>query len=53
MHGAPHRGADGAWWDFALDAEHASWGRQPLVAGSVDRWKCHDQVSRGLAVQLA
>ena len=46
--GMPQVGADDAWYLTALEAEQALMANWAFIGGSVDLFKCFDQIVRGL-----
>ena len=50
--GIPQVSATDAWYLTALDLEHARPSQTPFVAGTVDLYKCFDQISRQLLYLL-
>ena len=51
--GVPGASAQDAWWELGLQVEHSIAAGSACMIGSVDIYKCHDQVSRLLGMMVA
>ena len=51
--GVPGASAQDAWWELGLQVEHSGATGSSCIVGSIDIFKCHDQVSRRLGMMVA